>query len=140
MIDVPYNCKICGVARIAQADDETPPVWLTKLKKLLTCDPCYRYHNKRRRAHDWISNKAIEVSNIRAVHHEADEDKLTFMTEPARLSIVAGTKRFAQVVCRHHNHIYRWEPSLVDQIMEQPEKCRKILFHYERLIKTGQFR
>ena len=140
MIATPYLCKICNQPGTAQADDDTPPEWITKLKKLLTCNPCYRYHTKQRKAHDWISDRAIEVLNIRAVFHEESDDELAMRLEPSRLSLVKGTKRYAQIVCKHHRHTYRWEPDLVDQIMEQPDKAVKILYHYERLVKSGKFK
>jgi len=139
MRNIPYTCKICGLSRTAQADDDAPGIWISKLAKLLTCNSCYTYRDKINRAHRWISMLAIATNNIKAVNDGKPETILQGLLEPIRIRLVKGTKRLAEIVCNHYGRAVKWEPKFVALIMERPEKVHQILNDYERGIKGGQY-
>ena len=125
--DMPYTCRFCGSARVAQYDDGCPTLNLDKWKQLVACDRCCAYHIERRRLAHRIGLvcSTIEIAKGgRKFNGQLESD--------TREKLQWITKDIAKLVCDYHNLQTVWEPDFIQQLVDRPDMCDAIIKSYYR--------
>lgn len=124
MNKIPYNCKFCKREGIAQYD-ETVVGNVDNWKPYLSCDPCASYHTRRLTLEDKIYNACT-----RLIIHKGNPD----VAGKVRDKLKRLTQSYAAIVCKYLNKGYCWEEDFVEQLIECPNKCRKICYQYRKMV------
>lgn len=127
-----YICKFCGSKRVLECDipSDCPPLAMEKWKQMLVCNQCADYERGRRDTEDLIAKQAFSLKALRMGNLK--EERIKELEERCRRNLTVLTKKYAGLVCRRKNHHLVWEPEIVEQIVDNPDKCLAVLDFYVR--------
>lgn len=121
------KCKICGRSATAQFDDDAPQEAVDKWLPLLTCNPCYDTHTKRRRSEEAIVNLCF------AYARSPQKGKIVAET---RNSLIEATKDYAEAVQETYKApAVIWSEAFADTLIERPSQYPKILGEYRAEVR-----
>jgi len=128
---IQHKCKFCGAPVTLEMDDDGVEYFgLAYWKSLAACNRCADFREKKRAlegqlveyATNWNRHKLKQI-----ILKAADMENLME-------SIVKGTKRYADLVCRFYRLPSEWNKDFSEQILDMPHKAIQILRFYERQI------
>lgn len=128
---IQHTCKFCSTPVTLEIDDGAVEFFgLDYWKGLAACNRCADYREKKRGLTDRLVGYSVDWSRHQTKQVLLGEKELERLKE----SIIASTKKYADLVCRFNRIPSVWQQDFAQQVMDMPHKTMFILGFYERNI------
>lgn len=111
-----YKCRICKRQKLAEYPEDTPPVWLERLKPMLTCDECAERRQAYSRILTVIYRSCERLTRLKLLQLPAAEE--LEVKAQIRKTLDVYTKNFAFQVSKDLNCTLVWNEDFPMQLME----------------------
>ncbi len=131
---IQHTCKFCSSPVTLEMDEAGVEYFgLEFWKSLSACNRCADYREKKRGITERLVGYSVDWSRHQNKQVPLGEKELNRLME----SIIASTKKYADLVCRFNRIPSLWQQDFAQQIMDMPHKTMTILGFYERnIIRT----
>ena len=133
MIHHKAQCKFCQREITLEIDEDCPPIHIEKWLPIAACNRCADYHRDRGKVVRPISHICGMLSIIHANHGDSVSEDVIGV---ARGNLVRLTKRLAEIMSDFYFVQNFWQEDFVNQLIEQPMKCRVIIAVFEKTVRN----
>lgn len=133
MKNVGYTCKLCGKPGLAEYSDDTPTICVSRLERMLVCQPCADRRTKFHEAQDQIFASCDKL--MRAKQRDLEEAQINVVRNSMRKVIEGACVRYQEVMAEYRNIDFVLESSLASSIIAEPGKAQQILRDYRLRLK-----
>lgn len=120
---VNYTCKFChtpGAVEIEESKDVE--ISIAKWVSMLACNRCADYHSERLVCSAAVRGIAIAFMQLKSALSANELEVPTAMRQAFQRRCAKWTKRFVTNAANFYRRVPAWEPEMVEQIMEKPER------------------
>lgn len=123
---VEHPCRICGKPALAKWDDDADPEAVDRWLPALAHNRCADLTRERNDAEEHIVRLCF-------IFVRADDKTRDRLKEKLPQALEAATRRYAKAIAAQMNlETYVWSYDMVRLLMDEPEKCGRILRNYRR--------
>jgi len=125
------NCKFCRIPVTLKIDPDALGMFnMETWKAMAACNRCADYHTDRLATSRAVYDTAMKHLRSVQANDEAKADK-------HRSKLTELTRKLANLASKHYRVGLTWEPSWVDQLIDQPENAFKACSWYERQMRKA---
>jgi hypothetical protein len=137
------TCRICGAPvtlahdqRLAEALPEPYHRLVESVAKRICCNRCADFHRARR---DTVEH--LEKLMIRALV-PGKEEIIPARLETIRENVTRIAMTLTKLICDYHRRPFlpQTHTMLLDRLMENPAKCRRIVYEFEDFVRPDEAR